>query len=119
MTDEERRQEIAGALLAAEADLLHACGWVPLVVNGQVKWRDNSGNRYPQYLAIECQKRWMGLHEATPPQPPAVGTHLACVHCLRRATELTSSGATPVCSDWPDCKIPVIHSNYDPHGTGR
>jgi hypothetical protein len=119
MTDKERQQEAAGALLAAEADLLHACGWVPFVVNGQVKWRDYNGSGLMnQFEAINRQKRRMNLHDDTPPQP-AIGMHMACVKCLRRATELTSAGSTPVCSDWPNCKIPVIHSNYDPHGTGR
>jgi hypothetical protein len=66
MADDRQQQEAAGALLAAEADLLRVCGWVPLVVDGKIRWRNDhgGGETLAQTAAVDRQKRRMGIHDA-------------------------------------------------------
>jgi hypothetical protein len=62
-TVSKQQQEAAGHLLAAEADLLRACGWVPLVVGGKLRWRNDHGETLCQSEAIDRQKRRMNISD--------------------------------------------------------
>jgi hypothetical protein len=62
-TKESARNDAAAHLLAAEANLLHSCGWIPIGVSGRVRWLDpiNGGVSKTQHQAIDLVKQRMDL----------------------------------------------------------